>query len=85
MFYNYFKDILENRKQSLISKNTPAFPSNVDWKRFPTVLGKPVTGKSFAIQQCIAFSIQNNLMISVATPTGTLACTCKEVYGDEAT
>ena len=84
VFYNYFKEIVENREQSLLSTNNTV-DSDVDWKRFPLVLGKPGTGKSFTLQQCIYFCIENNLTICVATPTGTLACTYKDIYGDEVT
>ena len=54
VFYNYFKEIVEYREQCLLSTNNNV-DSDVDWKRFPLVLGKPGTGKSFTLQHCIYF------------------------------
>ena len=59
--------------------------SDIDWKRFPVVLGKSGTGKSFTEQECIQFSIENDLKTFVATPTGTLKCTYKDLHGDKVT
>ena len=79
VFYNYFKEIVEYREQCLLSTNNNV-DSDVDWKSFPLVLGKPGTGKSFTLQHCIYFCIENNLTICVAKPIGTLACTYKDLY-----
>ena len=67
VFYNYFKAIVEAREQSVFS-NTMAHECDIDWKRFPLVVGKPGTGKSFTIQYCIQFCIDNHLTTCVATP-----------------
>ena len=84
VFYNYFKEMVEQREQCLFAGGS-AHESDIDWKRFPVVLGKPGTGKSFTMQECIQFSIDNDLKTCVATPTGTLACTYKDLYGDKVT
>ena len=84
VFYTYFKQIMEARKQFLPT-NMALDESRPDWKRFPMVLAKPGTGKFFAFQQCIASALQNGLTTCVATPAGTLACTYKDLYSDAVT
>ena len=70
--------------EKFLATNITLDESRPDWKRFPMVLGKRGTGKSFTFRQCIACALQNGLTTCV-TPTGTLACTCKDLYSDAIT
>eukprot|EP00795_Rhopilema_esculentum_P003594 gene3594-12991_t len=78
--FNKFKDILEIRDRSFIS---PIDDSALDWKKFPLILGKPGSGKTYTIHKCIRFCIENDYNVAVAVPTGVLACTYREIYDDD--
>ena len=84
VFYNYFKEIVEKREQCLITGVSP-IEFDMDWKQFSLVLGKPGTGKSYTMRQCIQFSIDNDPNTCAATPNGTLACTHKDLNRDTVT
>ena len=84
VFYNYFRRIVEQREDYLLTGIATA-DTEVDWQRFPLLLGRPGTGKSYTLHHCIDLSIAMGLQACVATPTGTLACTYRDLYGEKLT
>ena len=59
--------------------------SDVDWRSFLLILGKPGTGKTSNRHKCIKYCLENHLSVAIAVPTGTLACTYREKYEDSVT
>ena len=58
---------------------------NVNWKKPILVEGHAGTGKSYVMEARISYCLQNNLIVYIATPTGTLACIYGGMYGDTLT
>ena len=58
---------------------------NVNWKKPILVKGHAGTGKSYVMEARISYCLQNNLIVHIATPTGTLASIYGGMYGDTLT
>lgn len=80
LFFNYFCELMKQRQEALITAKLSPCEN-----KFPLVLGKPGTGKTHTIHKCIQHCLNNGLNPCVAVPTGTLACTYKELYGEDVT
>ena len=57
----------------------------MNWKKQILVKGHAGTGKSYVMEACISYCLQNNFVAHIATPTGPLASIYKGMYGDTLT
>ena len=58
---------------------------DINWKQFILITGPPGSGKSFVLRACIEYAIDHHYSVSVATPTGALACFYKDLYPSQLT
>ena len=78
--------MVESQSFCLLSADLSHDPTcttyDVDWQSILLLLGKPGTGKTFTLHKSIQYCLQNNTSVAVAFPTGTLARTYRQKYGD---
>eukprot|EP00112_Aurelia_sp_Birch-Aquarium-sp1_P011530 Seg2423.4 transcript_id=Seg2423.4/GoldUCD/mRNA.D3Y31 product="hypothetical protein" protein_id=Seg2423.4/GoldUCD/D3Y31 len=79
VLFTYFKQIIEARERGILSDGMET-TEDVDWKKFPLIVGRPGTGQSFTLQRCIEHSIDTDLAVCVAVPIDVLACTYRAKY-----
>ena len=74
VLFTYFKQILEVREQEFLSEGMDV-SDDLDWRKFPFIIRKAGSGKTFTVEKCIEHCIHNDIPACVAVPTGILACT----------
>ncbi len=74
--YSLFQRMLRERDDAF---NKGIAYKEAGWKRFVLVTGKPGTGKSQTIIQCINYATTKDYEVCIATPTGILACTFAQI------
>ncbi len=75
VLFTMFTDMLKQRDK--FHHEIPCKPSDADWLKSILVLGKPGTGETFTIHQCIDYCRKNNTSVCL-----TLACTYREKFDD---
>ena len=64
----------DNGREDISQPFAPQIPpTNIDWRLFIMIKGKPGTGKSFALLHIIKRVLQSDYRVLCATPTGMLA------------
>ena len=84
LFFTYFTQIIEARERDILSDGMET-TEDVDWKKFPLIVGRPGSGKTFTVERCIEHASHSDLAVCVALPTGVLACTYRAKYEESVT
>ena len=79
LFFTYFRQIIKARERGILSDGMETI-EDVDWKKFPLIVGQPGSGKTFTVERCIEHAIHTDLAVCVVLPTGVLACRYRAKY-----
>ena len=55
---------------------------DLDWRKFPLIIGKAGSGKIFTVEKCIEHCTYNGIPACVGVPICILACTYRAKYED---
>lgn len=76
--YNTFVRNCDDRLNNMYNNTS-------NWKIPILIHGYAGSGKTFVIHKCKHYALSQHFNILVTTPTGFLACKCKEIFGNEIT
>ena len=79
--FNTIRSRIDNRR---IQLNDPHLSRSISSQPI-LILGKPGSGKTYLLNACIEYCMENGHTVSVATPTGCLACMYKSALPDSVT